>query len=417
LNEKEIAAVESSGRLVARKDENEAEIRRLTTSASDLLKDMKHAKIMYDKHKNVLDIVCDDCEALVKSHFDISDYESVEAGNLEEIKKCEAAAADLRAKNFNIDGALENIRRLSERMNRCEIAAKSKAKLRESLEKDIAALDSELMGLEPSSESVVKDMLADASGRVKELSEKISKLDANLDNIQKLEIKRIELDSRRAARAMAAGAAKKELESLGELLAKRNTEANPFSSDVEAYSKKLTEKESLCRSMEERRLRLVSAQRIVSEDGVKKYIIKDVIDNINGLIKRYLMQIDAEFVVVFDDTFEYTFLTKTGECEYNSLSKGERQRLCVAMLLAFKDIISINGVDSNVFIIDEILDDGLDESGILAVCDAMRTRCSDRRQTAYIISHRAELAGSEYFSAVVEVVKHNGMTTLNERLV
>lgn len=207
-----------------------------------------------------------------------------------------------------------------------------------------------------------------------------------------------------------------DIERLNENLKSVESSNEMFSDLIAKHEDELQNKINLCKSFEKQKKHLMLAEHVVAEDGVKKFIIKDVIETINNIVKKYLLEVGAEFIVMFDETFDYKFLTKSGECEYSNLSKGERQRLIVATLFAFNDIISMDGIDSNVFVIDEILDDGLDESGIKAVCNILKTRCLEKKQTAYVISHRAELAESNYFDSVVEIVKENGMTKITSKI-
>jgi DNA repair exonuclease SbcCD ATPase subunit len=258
--------------------------------------------------------------------------------------------------------------------------------------------------------------------QIAELEEKASSAKTVADKIEK-QYSAIQTLVKRSNDYMEAQNSKKikmaklaaDLERLEENLKAAKSSNEMFGELVLKHTNELNGKIELYKSIETRKKYLTLAEHVVSEDGVKKFIVKDVISTINNLVKKYLLEIGAEFIVVFDETFDYKFLTKSGECEYSSLSKGERQRLTVAMLFAFKDIISMDGIDSNVFIIDEILDDGLDESGIKAICSILKTRCCDKKQAAYIISHRAELADSNYFNTVVEVVKHDGITRLNQK--
>lgn len=57
------------------------------------------------------------------------------------------------------------------------------------------------------------------------------------------------------------------------------------------------------------------AEQIVSQDSLKKFIIKDLICMINSKIKQYLMKMGAKYTCVFDENLDYTFITESGSCE------------------------------------------------------------------------------------------------------
>ena len=51
-----------------------------------------------------------------------------------------------------------------------------------------------------------------------------------------------------------------------------------------------------------------AAKQIFSDEGVKQFIIGDIIDALNNHIKTYLMKMGAEFTVYFDNNLYYEFL-------------------------------------------------------------------------------------------------------------
>jgi DNA repair exonuclease SbcCD ATPase subunit len=157
---------------------------------------------------------------------------------------------------------------------------------------------------------------------------------------------------------------------------------------------------------------LDAVEFIVSEDGVKKILIKDLVDLLNNLIHIYLEQMGTEYTCIFDYNFDVKFVTSTGICEYNNFSAGERKRINIATLFAFNDILNSGGsVDSNIFIIDEILDENIDTYAIQSLVDILDKQAKIKEQTIYLISHR-EAFNEDLFDNVVELEKYNGMTKI-----
>lgn len=149
-----------------------------------------------------------------------------------------------------------------------------------------------------------------------------------------------------------------------------------------------------------------------SETGIKKIIIKDIVKLLNSLIQKYLNEIGCEFIVYFDETFEFKFLTSTGECEFSSFSAGERQRIQIATILAFRDLILNGKVSSNIFIIDEMLDANVDTVCIENVMKILKRKSSEMHQNIFIISHRSELGDNEsIWDNIIKVTKENGQST------
>ena len=149
-----------------------------------------------------------------------------------------------------------------------------------------------------------------------------------------------------------------------------------------------------------------------SETGVKRIIIKDIVKILNSLIQKYLNEIGADYLVYFDESFDFKFITINGECEYSSFSTGERKRIQIATIFAFIDLI--NGkINSNVLVLDEFLDEGIDSIAIKNVINILKRKATDTHQSIFIISHRSETLEDNIFDHVIEVTKKNGMSNIS----
>lgn len=145
-----------------------------------------------------------------------------------------------------------------------------------------------------------------------------------------------------------------------------------------------------------------------SENGIKKFIMKDIVKLLNSLIQKYLNEIGCEFIVYFDETFEFKFITTTGECEFSSFSAGEKQRIQIATLLSFRDLILNGKISSNIFIIDELLDANVDTACIENVMNILKRKATESNQNIFIISHRSELADNmSFWNNIIKVTKEN----------
>ena len=149
-----------------------------------------------------------------------------------------------------------------------------------------------------------------------------------------------------------------------------------------------------------------------SENGVKRFIIKDIVKLLNSLIQKYLNEIGAEYLVYFDESFEFKFITVNGECEFSNFSQGERQRIQIATILAFRDLILNGKINSNIFVIDEFLDSGIDAIAIKNILNILAKKSIENNQNIFIISHRQETTESVVFNHIIEVIKENGISTL-----
>jgi DNA repair exonuclease SbcCD ATPase subunit len=189
-------------------------------------------------------------------------------------------------------------------------------------------------------------------------------------------------------------------------------EANPFKELIEKTQNEL----------ETLKIQMVSYVRDIkhlellrdacSETGVKRFIIKDIVKLLNSLIQKYLNEIGAEYLVYFDESFDFKFITVNGECEFSNFSTGERQRIQIATILAFRDLILNGKINSNIFVIDEFLDSGIDAIAIKNILSILSKKSFEANQNIFIISHRQETTESVVFNHIIEVIKENGISTL-----
>ena len=151
---------------------------------------------------------------------------------------------------------------------------------------------------------------------------------------------------------------------------------------------------------------------IVSEEGVKSYIVKKILQLFNSKLSYYLKKMDANCICVFDEYFEEQIIDEKGKlCSYFNFSGAERKNIDLACLFAFMDIRRLQGdVAFNFSIYDELLDSSLDEKGIELVINILQDRVEKYNECIMIISHRKE--SSKHASGeVILLEKSNGITT------
>ena len=126
---------------------------------------------------------------------------------------------------------------------------------------------------------------------------------------------------------------------------------------------------------------------------------------INALISKYLNIIGYNVIFELDENFVETIKSKHMESfEYNNFSEGERLRIDVAIMFAFRDLAKIqSSISTNILVLDEVTRGVMDASGIEAISDILKTNVDDN---IIIISH-----DTDYFNViadrVVRVVKKN----------
>lgn len=150
---------------------------------------------------------------------------------------------------------------------------------------------------------------------------------------------------------------------------------------------------------------------IVSEEGVKSYIVKKILQLFNAKLAHYLKKMDSNCICVFNEYFEEEIVNEKGKpCSYFNFSGAERKNIDLACLFAFMDIRRMQGdVAFNFSIYDELFDSSLDERGVELVIDILKERIDKYNECVMVISHRkesAKLASGE----IIFLEKQNGVT-------
>jgi len=148
--------------------------------------------------------------------------------------------------------------------------------------------------------------------------------------------------------------------------------------------------------MEDEKITLNAAASLLKDGGIKSQIIKQYIPVINKLINKYLASL--EFVVQFelDEQFNETIKSRfRDEFSYASFSEGEKMRINLAILFAWRAVAKLrNSINTNILIMDEVFDSSLDSTGIeefMKILNQLTTGTN-----TFIISHKSDQIGDKF---------------------
>jgi DNA repair exonuclease SbcCD ATPase subunit len=150
---------------------------------------------------------------------------------------------------------------------------------------------------------------------------------------------------------------------------------------------------------------------VVSEEGVKSFIVKKILSHFNGKLTHFLKKLDSNCVCVFNEYFEEEIVNEKGKiCLYNNFSGAERKAIDLACLFSFMDMRKSQGdVYYNISFYDELFDSSLDEKGVDLVLEILNERVEKYNECVMVISHRKESIKSAN-GDVIFLEKHNGIT-------
>ncbi len=152
---------------------------------------------------------------------------------------------------------------------------------------------------------------------------------------------------------------------------------------------------------------------VLSEEGVKSYIVNKLLDLLNSRLLFYLKKLDSSSICIFNEYFEEEILNEKNKvCSYFNFSGAERKSIDLACLFTFSDLRRMQGgVQYNIAMYDELFDSSFDEKGLELITNILRDRVEELDESTMIISHRKEsIKATGRKGNVIFLEKQNGIT-------
>lgn len=152
---------------------------------------------------------------------------------------------------------------------------------------------------------------------------------------------------------------------------------------------------------------------LLKDGGIKTRIIKQYLPIMNKLINTYLSHMNFFVNFNINENFEEVIKSRyRDEFRYENFSEGEKLRIDLAVLFAFRQVAKMkNSVNTNLILMDETLDGALDAEG----CDLFLELISnlDNSTRIFVISHRQEQL-SDKFDRTLKFEKKKNFTNMTQ---
>jgi len=149
---------------------------------------------------------------------------------------------------------------------------------------------------------------------------------------------------------------------------------------------------------------------LTSKDSfVRKKIIDQNLSYLNGRLTHYLDRIGLPHTVIFQNDLTVQITELGRDLDFDNLSRGERNRLILSLSWAFRDVWESLYSPVNVLFIDELIDSGMDSSGVENALALLKKMTRERNKSVWLVSHKDELAGR--VENILKVVKEGGFTS------
>jgi DNA repair exonuclease SbcCD ATPase subunit len=175
-------------------------------------------------------------------------------------------------------------------------------------------------------------------------------------------------------------------------------ETNQIKSNVNgADNEKLQQYEETCLNFTEERKDYIGdmhlydiASSLLKDSGIKAKIIKHYLPIMNKLINRFLTSMDFFANFTLDEEFNETIKSRHRDTfSYMSFSEGEKLRIDLALLMAWREIARLkNSANTNLLILDEVFDSSLDAVGTDEFLKLLHSASSNTH--IFVISHKSD---------------------------
>lgn len=150
---------------------------------------------------------------------------------------------------------------------------------------------------------------------------------------------------------------------------------------------------------------------LVNKDSfIRKKIIDQNLAYLNHRLTEYLniLSIQHEVRFVNDLSVEINYMGQ--DMDFAQLSRGESTRVILALSWSFRDIWENMNTQMNFLGVDELIDVGLDTTGVEKAMEVLKIMARDRNKLVMLISHRDELLPR--CDRVLTVIKEDSFTRL-----
>ena len=143
------------------------------------------------------------------------------------------------------------------------------------------------------------------------------------------------------------------------------------------------------------------ASNLLKDTGIKTRIVKQYLPVMNKLINKYLSAMDFFVNFNIDENFDETIKSRhRDDFKYTNFSEGEKTKIDLSLLLTWRQVAKMkNSTNTNILIMDEILDSSMDDASIDNLFKIFEEFDDDTN--LFVISHR----GDHLFDRFRSVIK------------
>lgn len=146
---------------------------------------------------------------------------------------------------------------------------------------------------------------------------------------------------------------------------------------------------------------------LLKDSGIKSKIIKNYLPAINETINKYLNDMNFFASFTLDEEFNEHIKSRHRDTfSYMNFSEGEKSRIDLAILLAWREIARLkNSAHTNLLILDEIFDSSMDSVGVDDLMKVLRKLSINTN--IFVITHKSDQLADRFDRGISFKKKNN----------
>jgi hypothetical protein len=152
-----------------------------------------------------------------------------------------------------------------------------------------------------------------------------------------------------------------------------------------------------------------------NDSFVRKALLNRHLPYLNAQLLHYVQLLGLPHKVEFQHNLEAKISQFDRPLDFGNLSAGQRARVNFALSVAFRDVLQRRSTKINVWMLDEVLDVGLDGVGIQAAARLVKHKAREEELSMFVISHRDEVDG--VFEHVMTVQFTQGFSYIKDNAI
>jgi len=249
----------------------------------------------------------------------------------------------------------------------------------------------------------IENAIDELSNKIEETEKRMNEINIILENVQNIEKQISQNQSQVSASSQYISKMQRNVESVlteGTEVQETKDELNQLLGEGKQYVERRKE-------LIEDKHYLGIASTLLKDSGIKAKIIKHYLPIMNKLINKYLAEMDFFCQFNLDENFNETIKSRhRDEFTYHSFSEGERLRIDLSLLLAWREIARLkNSVNCNLLILDEVFDSSLDAVGTEEFLKLLTS--FGNRAKIFVISHKSDTMTDKFQNHIMFEKKNN----------